>query len=109
MFSATAARKNCSRTNFNLRRRRATQFDLILEFREQEFGNDSGKHTQWRAFLRRSALTQTPENRRIWQKWSNSCGRSLSRFSELSRESPHRKWGILLGMLVPDFNAALCA
>jgi hypothetical protein len=62
MFSATAARKNCSRTNFNLRRRKATQFDLILEFREQEFGNDSGKHTQWRAFLGRSALTQAPEN-----------------------------------------------
>jgi hypothetical protein len=36
----------------------ARQFDLILEFREQEFGNDSGKQTEWRAFLRRSALTQ---------------------------------------------------
>lgn len=27
-----------------------------------EFGNDSGKRTQWRAFLKRSALTKAPEN-----------------------------------------------
>jgi len=35
MFWSTAARKNCSRTNFNLRKR--TQSDLILEFRGQRF------------------------------------------------------------------------
>jgi predicted nucleotidyltransferase component of viral defense system len=27
-----------------------------------EFGNDSGKQTQWRAFLKRSALAKAPEN-----------------------------------------------
>jgi len=37
MFWATAARKNCSRTNFSLRMAQATQSDLILEFREQGF------------------------------------------------------------------------
>ena len=37
MFWAAAARKNCSRTNFILRKRKATQSDLILEFREQCF------------------------------------------------------------------------
>ena len=35
MFWATAARKNCSRTNFSLPQAQTTQPDLILEFREQ--------------------------------------------------------------------------
>jgi hypothetical protein len=27
-----------------------------------EFGNDPGMQTQWRAFLKRSAITQAPES-----------------------------------------------
>ena len=37
MFCAAAARKNCSRTNFNPAQPQAAQPDLILEFREQGF------------------------------------------------------------------------
>ena len=36
-FWAAAARKNCSRTNFSLRRRKRRSPDLILQFREQRF------------------------------------------------------------------------
>jgi hypothetical protein len=37
MFCAAAAKKNCSLTNFNLRRSQATQTNPMLEFREQGF------------------------------------------------------------------------
>jgi nucleotidyltransferase AbiEii toxin of type IV toxin-antitoxin system len=69
-----------------------------------EFGNDSGKQTQWRGS---SNAPRSPRRQRIWRKWSNSCGSSLSRFSERSRESPQHI-GDTSGMLFPDSNATLC-
>ena len=37
MFCAAAARKNCSRTNFNLRKRKRGSPNLIFLFGEQHF------------------------------------------------------------------------
>lgn len=43
-------------------RNRATEIEAAPVGLSVEFGNDPGKQTQWRAFLKRSALTQAPGN-----------------------------------------------
>ena len=47
MFCAVAARKNCSRTNFNFYKRRRRESELILEFREELLPPFSFPEARW--------------------------------------------------------------